>query len=458
MIDSRLHCPGCPAGAATALQPAKGGGHYCPGCDEHYPTFKVGNAALHWCYPHPQHSQQRWLFETRRTLDELARQQRELKHRNGCGGLTALNRIRLARAMRGTQVQRDTLTELLAPLGLTGSLPESPVVGSMRLPQLQSYRANPFRDWGWDTPETEQMCDAVLEVLRAATNELPQRLLTLGAGAGRLSYDLHHALGLTRSTLLDLNPKLLGIAGRVISGQPLTLAEFPVAPVNLESACVVRELKLAERQPALHEEMDFVLGDALEAPFADGSCEAVLTPWLIDIVPTPLPRLLGSINRLLPIGGLWLNTGSLAFGHGDALADDLSFEEVATLIEQSGFRLLEVRRRTLPYLQSPASAHRRSELVTTFCAVKKRAPPEQLGMSEEPGAAAAQHRAPDAVVSRAPRQEALAAHHLLRAQVLAAVDGNRTAEQLAVLLSNRYQLDPVNALSTVNEILREADL
>ena len=42
-----------------------------------------------------------------------------------------------------------------------------------------------------------------------------------------------------------------------------------------------------------------VLGDALRAPFPDGSFDTVVTPWLIDIITDDLPVLAARINNLL---------------------------------------------------------------------------------------------------------------------------------------------------------------
>jgi hypothetical protein len=64
-----------------------------------------------------------------------------------------------------------------------------------------------------------------------------------------------------------------------------------------------------------------------------------LTPWLIDIVPQNLAESVRCVNRLLKKGGVWLNTGSLAFFHRNE-AWCYGEEEALELIAAGGFEVL----------------------------------------------------------------------------------------------------------------------
>ena len=180
----------------------------------------------------------------------------------------------------------------------------------------------------------------------------------------------------------------------------------------------------------------------------------MLTPWLIDVIDLSLPTFLDRLNDLLPIGGLWLNTGSLAFEAGDERFA-YSIEEVLATIEHAGFQLLSVRREEQPYLQSPASCHQRRELVTSFCAIKRRARitrhPATLA-----GNAEGRDGRMDLPLERATSYDALAAHHLLHTQVLSAIDGHRTMAELIELLRRQYTLSQQEAQQLIERVLAEA--
>ena len=62
------------------------------------------------------------------------------------------------------------------------------------------------------------------------------------------------------------------------------VVEEPVAD-EVEDDAVLRTLKA----PAATDKVSLVLGDALRAPFADGSFDTVVTPWLIDIISDDRP-------------------------------------------------------------------------------------------------------------------------------------------------------------------------
>ncbi len=61
-------------------------------------------------------------------------------------------------------------------------------------------------------------------------DEAPGKVLVLGAGAGRLAYDLHMRTTAALTAVLDFNPLLLIVAERVTRGDSLELYEFPLAP------------------------------------------------------------------------------------------------------------------------------------------------------------------------------------------------------------------------------------
>jgi hypothetical protein len=186
----------------------------------------------------------------------------------------------------------------------------------------------------------------------------------------------------------------------------------------------------------------------MNGPFKPGIFDTVLTPWLIDVIPQNLAECVRSVNQLLKKGGVWVNTGSLAFFHRNETWC-YSEEEVLQLIAANGFEILAAGRTTIPYLQSPASAHGRVERAFSFSARKtadteipKRSQylPKWLLESDQP--------IPDLdefVVT--------SADHLLKAQILAAIDGRRTLDEIALFVAKHYGLQRSEAKGAVQRIL-----
>ena len=97
---------------------------------------------------------------------------------------------------------------------------------------LNTYYANIHRDWAWGDEENE----ASLKQVRAVLHDHAElgNVLVLGAGAGRLAYDVHTNIDCSSTVALDFNPLLLLVAQAVTEGEQLNLYEFPIAPLALE--------------------------------------------------------------------------------------------------------------------------------------------------------------------------------------------------------------------------------
>jgi hypothetical protein len=191
-------------------------------------------------------------------------------------------------------------------------------------------------------------------------------LLVLGAGAGRLAYDLHQTLRPALTVAVDLNPLLTYVGYRVCLGDVVELTEFPLAPLTAEQAAIPRSLKAPEpARPGLL----FALADIMRPPFRPGTFDLVVTPWLLDVIEGGAAPVLARVNHLLADGGMWINHGSVAFQNSDP-ALRLTLEELSCLAEEMGFQPTANREATLPYMNCPDSRHGRTELVSTSSALK----------------------------------------------------------------------------------------
>jgi hypothetical protein len=117
--------------------------------------------------------------------------------------------------------------------------------------------------------------------------------LVLGAGAGRLAYDLHQQLPADNTVALDFNPLLALVAARAVSGEGVELWEFPVAPRSIGDHAVLRTLVAPE---PVRDGFHLILGDVLRPPLVTGSIDVVVTPWVVDILPEDFRHFAARVN------------------------------------------------------------------------------------------------------------------------------------------------------------------
>lgn len=455
-ILSRLSCPTCDSDEALLLQP--GAALVCPVCKTAFPVFKNGAAQVPWLFSAPDTARLEWSARYRGFLKINADRHNRLNRALAESRHAKTTRQRIEKTLYAHREHRNQVDALLAPVGLDADdlVPAMTRVLHDNLPRnqgLMSYADNVFRDWAWDNVENDALFYAIEKVLYADQRDDLGAVLTLGAGACRIPFDIHNRYEPTLSVALDFNPLLLLIGSRVIRGCPVPLYEFPIAPLD-ESAA--GELQYCTAPVEIHDDADnkfeFVLGDATNPPFARHSFNTVVTPWLIDILRQDLRDFIPKINRLLPKGGVWVNTGSLAF-----LDDDpcrcYSEAEVIETVEKNGFEILAVDHRTVPYLQSPHSAHGRVERIVSFSA-KKRSDVET---------AAPISFLPDWIVDTTQAVPSstetilTSSSYLLSAQVLAAVDGKRSINAIAKLVSREYDLNVEECIHAIRRILADAN-
>jgi ubiquinone/menaquinone biosynthesis C-methylase UbiE/uncharacterized protein YbaR (Trm112 family) len=433
-----LQCPRCRRSALAAIDD----GYECQPCGLHFPRLD----GVPWLYADPDAAIAGWRNRSTLYLEEFAA---EARRANGDlvglppGSPTAARVRRLAEAYadHGRRV-----AALLAPLGLgRGAMPHATQVAfRTELPatqDLHSYHANVHRDWAWGEEENA----ASHAVVAAALEDARGSMLVLGAGAGRLAYDLHVAARTDLTVALDINPLLLAVARRAAMAEPVELYEFPIAPLDAAHAAVLRRLCAPA---AVRDGLVFVAADAWRAPFAPQSFDAVITPWFVDIVDVEFPALAAHVNRLLRPGGRWVNFGSLAFPwRRPALRWTL--DEVLAIVADSGFDVRSSANRRLPYLRSPASRHARVETVAVFAADKTRRGPRE---ADEPAPPAwlADTTLP---VPRTAELDLQGTAARIHAVLLALVDGHRSIDEIAAIVSSQGLLDATEARVATRALL-----
>ena len=439
-LSKFLACPRCDK---TPLN-EKDGMVSCTACKIDFPSIN----GIPWMFAEPQATLGEWRgrlqFSLQKLSQESARLDAEIKNED----LRPLTKRRIERYKKATDSHRRSLQKILQPVdvqSLHGNH-ESYLALRTRLPPdqaLNTYYANVHRDWSWGDEENKASLKQVRAVLHE--NAALGSVLVLGAGAGRLAYDLHMQTDCTTTIAMDFNPMLLLISQAVTRGDSLKMYEFPIAPKSLEDDAVLRTLSAPE---VAREGFHFVLGDALRPPFAAGSFDTVVTPWLIDIISEDLPILAARINGLLKPNGRWVNFGSLAFSHPDR-ARRYSPEETKAIVAENGFSDPYVSEATIPYMCSPASRHGRQERVFTFSAYKERD-------AEQPG----RHRAlPDWIVTGkepvplSPSFRSQAMSTQIYSFIMSLIDGRRTLKDMAIVLEKQKIMSREEAEPAIRSFL-----
>jgi SAM-dependent methyltransferase len=429
----------CPTCRRAPLAPGPSAWR-CGACGAEYPVTD----AIPWLYRDPGPVLGEWKNRLTLYLEDFALEER-LIAADFASATLAATRTRLDAFLAACREQRALIAALLAPLGLgEGPAPHATQLAvATRVPQhqdLHSYYANLHRDWVWGEAENE----AARALVASAFGTLAgKRLLVLGAGAGRLCYDLAEGERPALTVALDINPLLLYALSRLARGERFALYEFPLAPVA--ELAVKRELRAPRAASA---PLVCLFADALEAPFAAQSFDAVLTPWLVDILDEDFARLALRVSRLLAPGGRWVNFGSLSFAqrrpglrYGRA--------ELREVLAATGFAVAGDSETRIPYMQSPASRHARLETVYCFAADKRERAPREAPPPAPP-VWASDLSAP-VPLDESLKLTALATR--LQAFMLALVDGERSVNDIAGFVVEQKLLPHDQAVAAVRALL-----
>jgi SAM-dependent methyltransferase len=413
----------------------------CRGCGAGYPSVD----GMPWLLPEPQLALAEWRGRLHAMTTHLRQQAIQYRTALRPEVTRAATRSRLKLLAMACSDHARRLQALLAPLQADADPAAAatyaalaPAVASAQ--GLASYYANVHRDWCWGEVENHASSEAVHRALGGAQ---PQRLLVLGSGAGRLAYDLHVSLRPVATVAADINPLLMAVARRMYAGERIDLYEFPVAPRDLASHALLRALLPPARAP---EGLQLVFADAKQPPFAPGSFDTVVTPWLVDVVDTDLGSLAATVNGLLAPGGRWVCTGTLFFQQSDP-AQAYSSEEAQEVVGEAGFESPQLVCSKLPYLASPASRHARVEEIVTFAVAKTREVERPL--RSLPDWLADPHQP-------VPLLPEVAEHALalrVRGYVASLVDGNRSLLDIAARLADEKLLPPAEAAGIVRDYL-----
>jgi uncharacterized protein YbaR (Trm112 family) len=432
MFESLLACPRCD----KALQDLR-----CSACKVEFPL----RDGVPWLFSEPDAAMTEWHNRWQLALAQLDQDAKRTEAAVKVA-TSAATRERLVHLRDGYRKQHSLLTQMLLPLQLTSNANlEALLALRTRLPTQQgltSYAANAFRDWSWGDAENTASITAIQQALGP---HQPQSILVLGAGAGRLAYDLHQACGPEVTVALDNNPLFSYLTEQIARGEKPTLVEFPLAPRNPEDCAIERTLAApAPALPGFHA----VLADGLRCPFVPGAFDLVVTPWFLDVVPQSPTELVPRLNRLLADDGIWINHGSVAFSSADP-GQRLSLVELEEVIEQCGFTDVASSEQLTPYMDCPESRHGRMESVVTLSARKQanvdqpprfQALPEWIVAGREP-------------VPALPAFQSQAMSTRIHAFIMSLIDGKRSLKDMAKLMEEQQLMPAKEAEAAIRGFL-----
>jgi uncharacterized protein YbaR (Trm112 family) len=358
-LSDFVWCPRCEASLDEAP-----GTFECSGCRRKYPS--IGGIPV--LVPEPDELIAEWRALVRSFERDMRVGLDELLAQITTWELEQCTRTRLETLYDHLGRHRTRLVELLASAGLAGesSSARRSVDAMFQQSSLVEHYAQIHRDWGWDDGERGEAFEATAEVSEIIGDRKLGKFLILGAGACRLTQDLHHRHHATATLALDVDPLPFVVARRNLSGESVRLYEFP--PWPLDSKRLFADRTLSSRLP-VDPTLRLIFADGLAPPVRRGSFDTVLTPWFIDQVPNDMKSAFDRIWQLLPVGGRWINFGPLIFRQEHtALPHRYCVDEVLELVAAAGFRLERHSFRSMQYLKSPIGSQGRTETVLTFSA------------------------------------------------------------------------------------------
>ena len=402
-------------------------------------TYPLVNG-VPWLLPNARNSLLDWgakLHHFQQVLmAEIEQLAREIK------SAPAVTQARLATLHAAKTAFLTGVSDIMRPV-VTTRVAEKSLYDTLRhrapsIQNLLSYEANLYRDWIWG--DDENRAGAAI-ISKAAAGHNARRMLVLGAGSGRLALDLHRQLLPETTVATDINPLLLMAADRIFCGQSFDLFEFPQQPRKTDYVAVEHRFEGLDNWPAgLH----LAFADAANSPFAANAFDLVVTPWLIDIQPHELGRFLRQLNGYVPLGGHWVNFGSLVFNQARD-AHCYSIEELTSVAHEHGFTLNDPVETEMPYLKSPYNAGYRMERVWSWRAEKTAevAPrkdvqtlPEWLLDVQKP-------------IPRARYLQAFEKQHRMFAELASEVDGSTSIKAIGRRLARQNRADPAEATRMV---------
>ena len=319
----------------------------------------------------PAASLQQWQGKTQLAFMQIESRIEENIANKTSTELSLMTKNRINEILKADQSNIEVLDKTISPL-FDYSVDDLPILRSLAsrfgfTQNIFSYENALMRDWGFEGEED----NINVEALNFITSLLPSNfkagdMLVLGAGASRLPSDLSVFLKPNITIATDINPFLVLMSQRILSGEEIEYYEVPAVPTSINKAAVKRKLKLKGEAP---ENYKLLLSDALTYPFKKHSFDTLFTPWFIDIIHHDFSSFIKNINQSIKMGGYWVNFGPLYFDHRE-YGFKYTIEEVKAIAEKNGFEIEKCEEKEMAYLSSSSNSYKRIDKI--YCIVAKK--------------------------------------------------------------------------------------
>lgn len=423
---SVLICPKCKA----AYQQSSDDPEQCSACG--HTRFNMGNVPC--LFPSGIDHKLIWQFQAGVMNQTASGGLQEINESLSRYDLSDLTRERLTDIYKSCELSQINIMALLKHYGIDPLVDDQ--FNQLNIGDLSEYYDLILRDWAWDTIENPGIENqTALKRVISQIEKLslsPKKILVIGSGGGRLSWDLHSRLKPDLSVALDSHPLMLSISDWLIrQQQPIALGEFKIFP-QIGTPCSQAYTLNPPSDPENLRERWFGLGgNVWQAPLKNESFDLILTPWLVDVTGGDLRDLIGLIHGLLREGGQWINTGPLLFTKHIPVQVKYNAPEIREFLKLGGFEISADEVQVSPHLISPLEARGRTEQVWTFTATKKKTlePVSVPGISQ---AWLAMHHLPVPLSNYSTADQ-----HPLIHTILALVDGKRSINDICSELASR---------------------
>lgn len=407
----------------------------------HYPIIN----GVPWLLPNPQNSLTDWGIKLNHfnqvLLSEIQSLEKDVTRSTGA------TQERLNRLLTAKQVFIRRVSELLLPV-VSAKAGTKNAYDALhdRAPTTQnllSYEANLYRDWVWGEEENRITADLIYSHMQGLKCD---KLAVLGAGAGRLAIDIHKKCLPQITVATDINPLLVMAAEYLLQDQTFSFYEFPLQPRKTEFVAVEHQIKGEAKPKGFH----FLFSDVTKPCFKHAAFDSVLTPWFVDIQPLEFGRFLQQLNQYIPIGGHWINFGSLVFNQKrDTLC--YSIEEVIEIAHTKGFKIENIQEHDIPYLKSPYNAGHRMEHVWSWSA-QKIADVEPLKLTQNLPAWLLDDKQP---IPQTQYFQQFSFTHRIYSQLSALVDGRTSISKISRKLARQNKMDETEALNLTRKLFQD---
>jgi hypothetical protein len=375
----------CPACKATAREGFDLSSEQCHRCKNRF--FSINGALC--CFPSGIAQKELWRHLLASATEESSATLEQLQQQLRLPSLSSSTRRRMKLFMEFAVRRATEIFDLVKGAGITPKKQDKFESYSAR--SLFDYHDLILRDWGWQpvdgvsdnyrvySDENKLSLETVKKALqkligksRTENKEAakrPRRILVIGSGAGRLSWEVHCLIEPEATVALDFNP-VLSLSAYYLIRKRATISSVEIRRFPRSGLPAIHHwhLKCPEQAQRLHETWYPMIADAWSMPFADHSFDLVITPWFLDINGRDVKDLIPLVEKSLVPGGYWLNYGPFLYRQEAPEHQKYTSTEILEFLALSRFELLYQAFDTQPYIHSPLSERGRLEESWCFLA------------------------------------------------------------------------------------------